>query len=128
VGGVSEPEPFCRTGGVFEDAYPEGMPTIPIRRQLYTGRRIVPTYYYYQHEPVQLPGWHPLYNEDVTLSEVLSEAGYATALIADLPHLQRPGRNFHRGYRYFDWVRGQEIDYLRPGAAPTAGLSGLISG
>ena len=40
---------------IFEDAHPEGMPTIPIRRQLYTGRRIIPTYSYYQHEPVQLP-------------------------------------------------------------------------
>src|SRR3979490_2866925 len=28
---------------IFEDAYPEGMPTIPIRRTLYTGRRIAPT-------------------------------------------------------------------------------------
>jgi arylsulfatase A-like enzyme len=96
---------------IFEDAYPEGMPTIPIRRTLYTGRRIVPTRYIFQHEPVQLPGWHHLYNEDVTISEVLTEAGYATALIADLPHLQRPGRNFHRGYKYYEWVRGQEIDY-----------------
>ena len=60
---------------------------------------------------MQLPGWHQLYNEDVTISEVLTEAGYATALIADLPHLQRPGRNFHRGYKYYEWVRGQENDY-----------------
>jgi len=42
---------------------------------------------------------------------VLTEAGYATALIADVPHLQRPGRNFHRGYKYYEWVRGQENDY-----------------
>jgi len=96
---------------IFEDAYPEGMPTIPIRRTLYTGRRIVPTRSIFQHEPVQLPGWHHLYNEDVTISEVLTEAGYATALIGDLPHLQRPGRNFHRGYKYYEWVRGQENDY-----------------
>lgn len=96
---------------IFEDAYPEGMPTIPIRRTLYTGRRIVPTYYYYQHEPVQIAGWHHLYNEDVTLAETLHEAGYLTALVADVPHLQRPGRNFHRGYYYYEWVRGQEIDY-----------------
>lgn len=27
------------------------------------------------------------------------------------PHLQKPGRNFHRGFNYFEWVRGQEIDY-----------------
>ena len=107
---------FAEQAIVFEDAYPEGMPTIPIRRQLYTGRRIIPTHYYYQHELVQLPGWHPLYNEDVTLSEVLTEAGYVTALIADLPHLQRPGRNFHRGFHYYDWVRGQEVDYY--GQAP----------
>src|ERR1700691_2817262 len=41
---------FAEQAVVFEEAYPEGMPTIPIRRQLYTGRRIIPTYYYYQHE------------------------------------------------------------------------------
>ena len=107
---------------LFEDAYPEGMPTIPIRRQLYTGRRILPTRVYFQHEPggAGSPGWHHLYNEDVTLGEVLTEAGYQTALIADVPHLQRPGRNFHRGYKYYDWVRGQETDYyaLAPRKAP----------
>ncbi len=107
---------FARESIVFEDAYPEGMPTIPIRRTLMTGRRILPFHYYRQHEPVQLPGWHELYYEDVTLSEVLHEAGYITALIADLPHMQRPGKNFHRGYQYYEWIRGQEIDYY--GAAP----------
>ncbi len=95
---------------IFEDAYPEGLPTIPVRRQLVTGRRVAPMRYYPQHEPVQLPGWHDLFHEDVTLSEVLREAGYLTALIADVPHLQRPGRSFHRGFGYYEWVRGQEID------------------
>ena len=107
---------FAARSIVFEQAYPEGMPTIPTRRNLYTGRRIVPTYYFRQPEPVQLPGWHHLYNEDVTLSETLQEAGYITALVADLPHLQRPGRNFHRGFGYYEWVRGQEVDYY--GQAP----------
>ena len=76
-----------------------------------TGRRILPFDYYQQHDPVQMPGWHPLFFEDVTLAETLHEAGYATALIADILHFTRPGRNFHRGYRYFDWVRGQSFDY-----------------
>ena len=102
---------FAEKSVIFEDAHPEGLPTIPTRRVLYTGRRIVPFYYYFQHEPVQLPGWHHLYHEDVTLAEALREAGYLTALIADVPHLQRPGRNFHRGYNYYEWVRGQEVDY-----------------
>lgn len=102
---------FAQDSIIFEDFYPEGMPTIVIRRTLWTGRRTLPFYYHRQFEPVQLPGWHSLYNEDMTLSEVLLEAGYIPALIADLPHLQRPGRNFHRGYRVYEWIRGQEIDY-----------------
>ncbi|MCW5977876.1 MAG: sulfatase-like hydrolase/transferase [Bryobacteraceae bacterium] len=101
---------FAREAVIFDDAYPEGMPTIPIRRTLMTGRRIVPFYYHRQHEPVQLPGWHELYNEDVTLSETLKEAGYTSALIADVPHMQRPSRNFHRGFDYYEWIRGQEVD------------------
>ncbi len=93
-----------------EDFYPEGMPTVVIRRNLYTGRRTVPLYYVRQHEPVQLPGWDDLYNEDVTLSETLLEAGYLTVLVSDLPHQQRPGRNFHRGFSVYQWIRGQEVD------------------
>jgi arylsulfatase A-like enzyme len=102
---------LARDAVLFEDFYPEGMPTIVIRRTLYTGRRVIPCYYFRQHEPVQLPGWHHLYNEDQTLSETLLEAGYITALISDLPHEQRPGRNFHRGFHVYQWIRGQEIDY-----------------
>jgi arylsulfatase A-like enzyme len=116
---------FAEQSVIFESAYPEGMPTIPIRRTLWTGRRIVPTRYYRQPEPVQISGWHHLYNEDVTLSEVLSEAGYVTALIADLPHLQRPGRNFHRGYGYYEWIRGQEIDYYAQAPRKLPGFSDL---
>ena len=102
---------FAKESIVFENAYPEGMPTIVIRRTLYTGRRVIPCYYFRQHEPVQLPGWHQLYNEDQTLSETLHEADYITALISDLPHEQRPDRNFHRGFHVYQWIRGQEFDY-----------------
>ncbi len=101
---------FAEDCVVFEDCYPEGMPTIPIRRVLMTGRRIVPYHYFHQHEPVQTPGWHELYYEDQTVSETLLEAGYQTAFIADIPHLQRPGKNFHRGYNCYEWERGHEVD------------------
>lgn len=112
---------------VFEDLHPEGMPTIPTRRVLQTGRRIVPTHAFFQHEtgPGQSPGWHHLYNEDVTLAETLVESGYVTALIADLPHLQRPGRNFHRGYTYWEWIRGQETDYYAQPPRETPDFSRL---
>jgi arylsulfatase A-like enzyme len=102
---------FAKQSIVFERYYPEGLPTIPLRRQLYTGRRIFPTHLYFQQDSVKLPGWHELFLEDVTLAETLLAAGYQTALIADLPHLFKPGRNFQRGFSYFEWVRGQEIDF-----------------
>ncbi len=102
---------FANDCVVFEDAYPEGMPTIVIRRTLYTGRRVLPFHFYPQHDDlVQLPGWHGFFNEDVTFSETLNHSGYITALISDLPHQEKPGRNFHRGFRTVRWVRGNESD------------------
>ena len=77
---------FAEKAVVFKDAYPEGMPTIVIRRTLYTGRRVIPCYYFPHQGSVQLPGWHALYNEDVTLSETLLNAGYVNTLISSLYH------------------------------------------
>lgn len=47
---------FAQRAVIFEDAFGEVLPTIPLRRTLYTGRRGVPATYFPQHEPVQLPG------------------------------------------------------------------------
>jgi arylsulfatase A-like enzyme len=117
---------FAKESIVFDSFYPEGLPTIPVRRQLYTGRRIFPTHLYFQQDSVKLPGWHELFLEDVTVSETLLAAGYQTALIADLPHLFKPGRNFHRGFNYFEWVRGQEIDYYAQAPRANADFSNLF--
>jgi arylsulfatase A-like enzyme len=117
---------FAKESIVFDSYYPEGLPTIPLRRQLYTGRRIFPTHQYFQQDSVKLPGWHELFIEDVTLAETLLAAGYQTALIADLPHLFKPGRNFQRGFHYFEWVRGQEIDYYAQAPRTTADFSALF--
>ena len=102
---------FAQRATVFADAYAELMPTIAIRRTLYTGRRGIPAYFFPQHENVQIPGWHPLYHEDVTLSETLLEAGYINALISSVYHQFKPGRNFHRGFQTWEWVRGLEFDF-----------------
>ena len=62
---------------VFEEAYPEVLPTLPARRSIYTGRRIFPSDLYLQRDDqVRIRGWHPLYTEDVTMSETLKAAGY----------------------------------------------------
>ena len=100
---------FAQKATVFQDVYAEGMPTITIRRALYTGRRVVPLYYFPQPD-IQTPGWHPLYYEDVTLSETLAEAGYINILISSLYHQFKPGRNFHRGFNTWRWIRGLEGD------------------
>jgi arylsulfatase A-like enzyme len=109
-------ERFAQQATVFADAYAELLPTIPLRRTLYTGRRGIPAYYFPQPENVQLPGWHPLYHEDVTLSETLLESGYVTALISSLYHQFKPGRNFQRGFHTWQWIRGLEYDFY--GTAP----------
>ena len=118
---------FAGKAVAFEDAYGEGMPTLVIRRTLYTGRRTIPLYYFAQQETVQSPGWHPLYNEDVTLSETLASAGYENALISSLYHQFKPGKNFHRGFQTWRWVRGLESDYYGTSPHELLDVSDLVS-
>ena len=109
---------------VFEDAYAEGLPTLPARRVLLTGRPIFPFRYIPQKsDMVQLPGWHPLFEEDVTLSEHLLEHDYVSAFVTDVYHTMKPNKNFHRGFEHWYWVRGQEDDpYALRDETQVAGL------
>ena len=96
---------------IFMDAYAEGLPTIPARRVIMTGRPIFPFGYRPQKsDSVQLHGWHPLFDEDVTLSEHLREHEYFSAFVTDVYHMMKPGKNFHRGFDGWYWIRGQEGD------------------
>jgi arylsulfatase A-like enzyme len=87
---------------VFDNCYPEGLPTIPVRTELHTGH----------HTLIHRP-WQPLVPTDVTLSEVLAAEGYLNMMVADTYHLFKPGMNFHRGFHLFQWIRGQEYDGYR---------------
>ncbi|HEV2273841.1 MAG TPA: sulfatase [Acidobacteriaceae bacterium] len=118
---------FSEKAVTFRDAYAEGMPTLVIRRTLYTGRRVIPTHYFRQQEQVQLPGWHPIYNEDVTLSETLNEAGYTSTLISSLYHQFKPSKNFHRGFHTWRWVRGLEFDYYGTSPHGLLDIGDLVS-
>lgn len=120
-------ERFAGESVIFQDFHAEGMPTIVIRRTLYTGRRAIPCYYFRQHENVQLPGWHQLYNEDVTLAETLLESGYVNTLISSLYHEFKPGRNFHRGFHTWRWIRGLEQDYYGTSPHGLLDVSDLVS-
>jgi len=113
---------LARRSVVFEEAYPEVLPTLPARRSIYTGRRIFPSDLILQRDDqVKIRGWHPLFTEDVTMSETLRAAGYTTALVSDIYHQFKPDKNFHRGFDSWRWLRGHEIDRLETG--PKKGIN-----
>ena len=90
---------FAREAVVFENAYPEGLPTIPVRTAMATGCRTL------GNRP-----WQPLTKEDVTAAELLACHGYTNVFITDTYHMAKPGMNFHRDFHSFRFIRGQEAD------------------
>ena len=100
----------------FTRAYPESLPTLCARRAIHTGLRTWPfrNLYKLPGETFQPAGWQPIPEVQITLSEILSGAGYNTALYADTQPLFHPSMNFQRGFKVFEWVRGQERDRYRP--------------
>lgn len=88
--------PACRTPHidrlaaeslVFDEFYPEGLPTIPVRTALMTGDWTL------TNRP-----WQPLTDTDVTIAEILRREGYTCGLVTDTYHYRAPGMNFHRGF------------------------------
>lgn len=103
---------FARQSVRFSRAHPECLPTIPTRRTLHSGRRAFP-FVDYRSVPwdnVYMPGWQPLSSEESTVAETLQRAGYHTGFVADVPHYFVPGMNFTRGFRQWEFVRGQAED------------------
>lgn len=110
---------FAERSIVFESAWAEALPTIEARRVYLTGRGLLP----FQDEgpaPKGVfpspPGWRPLPQHEVSLSELLQQNGHFTGLITDVWHYFKPSMNLHRGYDTWEWVRGQEGDFY--GSAP----------
>jgi len=89
---------------VFHNAYPAGLPTIPVRTELMTGQFTLP------YKP-----WTPMHPTEITVAEILKREGYVTGLITDTYHLFKPGMNFHKGFDSFVWIRGQEYDAYNSG-------------
>ncbi|MFN2201387.1 MAG: sulfatase, partial [Caldilineaceae bacterium] len=103
-----EAVPACKTPNldafaqeciVFDNAYPEALPTIPVRTQLFTGQATLP-----------FRPWQPLAQEDISIADILRAEGYVCGLISDCYHYRAPGMNFHRGFHAYRWIRGQEYD------------------
>ena len=107
----------------FTRAYPESIPSIPARRGVHTGMRSFPFRGWelgnVTEDDVALWGWEPIPEEQTTLSEILLEEGYQTLFVTDTLHQFRASYNFHRGFRVFEWVRGQERDLYVPRSPAT---------
>ncbi len=111
---------FAEQSLIMTRAYPESLPTLPTRRALYTGKRVYPFYdanFRLKGDFVGAPGWGPIPEDQATLAEILSAAGYRTALISDVYHMFKPSKNFWRGFHQWTFLRGQETDPARSGSA-----------
>ena len=109
---------FARESAVFEQAYPEALPTIPTRRTLHSGRRAFPfrDYTPIPWDNVYLAGWQPMSPDEGTVAEALDRAGYHCGFVSDVPHYFVPAQNFTRGFRQWDFVRGNADDRYRSSA------------
>lgn len=106
---------FAKESVIFNRAYPESLPTIPVRRALHTGRRAYP---FRNYKPlnwlgVYQAGWQPMDDHEDTLAENLVDVGYYTGFVSDVPHTFEPGMNFTRGFLQWEFVRGQLKDRWR---------------
>jgi len=109
---------FAKESLMMTRGYPESLPTLPARRALYTGRRVYPFHngkFRLKGDFVGAAGWGPIPEDQDTISELLQEAGYRTALISDVYHMFKPSKNFWRGFDQWTFLRGQEIDPQRSG-------------
>jgi arylsulfatase A-like enzyme len=106
---------FAKRAVRFTRAYPESLPTIPVRRALHTGRRAYPfrNYLPVKWDIVYLPGWQAMDNDEDTLAENLAAAGYQTGFVTDTLPYFAPGFNFQRGFWQWEFIRGQQQDRWR---------------
>ncbi len=74
---------FAREGVLFENCYGNGMPTLPVRRSMMTGR-------YGLHDT----GWGPLRMTDTTIADLLN----GTEIFADIVYNTPPMNNMKGGF------------------------------
>ncbi len=91
---------FAENGFLFENAYSEGLPTIPVRRALMTGRFTLP-----------YSGWKPLGLDDTSITDFLWCREIQTALVYDTPPMRLPKYGYSRGFDYVRFCNGHELDH-----------------
>jgi arylsulfatase A-like enzyme len=100
----------------FTRAFPEGMPTIPARRAIMSGKRTFPFrgWHPYRDLPAQ-PGWEPVDNDGQMWAEFLRGQGWTTGYITDNPHMLLPVHKRFRGkFDRVELVDGQVPPRRKP--------------
>jgi len=90
---------FAEESTVFENAYAEGLPTIPVRRALQTGRYTLCS-----------SGWGPLSPEDLTVADILYSNSTRSSLIYDTGPMHIPRYGYSRGFDFVQYIRGHWPD------------------
>jgi arylsulfatase A-like enzyme len=113
----------ARQGVRFLDAHPEGMPTIPARRAIMSGKRTYPFRGWrprWDDLPPQ-PGWEPVGSDGEMWTSALRRAGWTTGYVTDNPHLLMPvHRRFRGTFDRVELVDGQVPVRRRPPGLPSA--------
>jgi len=98
-----------RQGVRFLNAHPEGMPTIPARRSIMSGRRVYPFrgWHPWPNLPPQ-PGWEPVGIDGEMWTATLGKAGWTTGYVTDNPHLLEPvHKRFRSKFDRVELIEGQ---------------------
>ncbi len=90
---------FAREGVVFENNYIEGLPTVPCRRAMHTGRYTLPK-----------AGWVAITMEDTTIADLCWGRPIDTALIFDCPMYRLVKFGYTRGFDKVWFTHGHEAD------------------
>ncbi len=91
---------FSREGIVFDECYIEGVPTIPCRRAMHTGRYTLPS-----------SGWSILTLEDTTIADLCWGSNIDTAFIFDSAPHRLPKFGYSRGFDKVWFIHGHEGDH-----------------
>jgi arylsulfatase A-like enzyme len=102
---------LVRESAHFEDFLVCSFPTLLNRMEVFSGRCTFPT-----------TEWGPLPFHYPVLAEVFKREGFATALVADNPHLMKEKFGFDRGFDFVKKVPGQMDDRFQPDTAPMIDL------
>ena len=87
---------FGKDALVFDHAYVGSFPTLPCRRDLFTGRWGHP-----------FNTWSEMERNLPTLAQSLRQVGYTTGLVFDTPMFMTQGNYLDRGFGSIEWIRGQ---------------------